>query len=225
MATKREIAERIKDLYYQNFEPNDAFLDKGDFEFHVATTYSEMLNVMYQAERRANRQMDGFSNIEIPAMWMYEEVVKIEYKEDDDKYYAQTKFPVYSFDWDNSANALQGVHSKGNKHCIYRKISLSERRFRQVIPTAGVVFFYLNNPKEIVFWNAKKDNEIIVQYVPSILEADNDCLLSDNVANVLIDQVLTRLFQAKNGNFIQKLDNQNPNIVPQQQVDQRLGAK
>lgn len=217
MATLVEAAERTMDLYYQNYAPNDAFLNLDDFKYHIATTYSAMLNSMYQAERRQNKQMEGFSNIEIPAAWLVEEVITIEDQNPEEDYYVKTKYKVFSFDWDNAANALQGVHRAGSgPHCTYRKISLNERRFRQIIPPTSVIFFYLNEPQEIVFWGAKKGAKIKIQYVPTVVEEENDCILSDNIINTIQMQVLDMLFKAKNGNFIQKLDNQNPTVAEPQ---------
>lgn len=220
MAELRIVASRIQDLYEQNYTAGDKFLDIDDFKFQVATTYSALLNAMYQSERRQNKQTDGFSNIEIPASWLVSDRLKIEYDEENDKYFSKLKYPVYSFDWDNAANALQGVHSAGGKkHCVYRKISLNERRFRQIIPPAGVTFFYLGAPQEIIYWDAKAGAEVDSQYVPAIVGLDNDCMLSDNIIPQIVDVTLERMFKAKNGNYIQKLDDQNININPGQQVN------
>lgn len=216
MAKLIEVATRVMDLYYQNYTPNDKFLDIDDFKFQVAITYSAALNSLYQVERRANKQIEGFSNIEIPAAWLIEENIKIEYQEEEDRYIAKLSYPVFSFDFDNSANALQGVHSFGNAHKIYRKISLNERRFRQIIPPSSATFFYLNAKKEIVFWDAEDGAKIKVQYVPEVVGAENDCLLSDNVISTLEIQVLDTMFKAKNGNFIQKADDQNPTVAAPQ---------
>ena len=216
MATLAETAERIMNLYYQNFAPNDSFLDIDDFKFQVAITYSSMLNKLYQAERRTNKQMEGFSNIEIPAAWLVEEELTLKYDEKFDRNFATLEHPVFSFDWDNAANGLQGVHSIG-KHCIYRKISLNERRFRQIVPPISATLFFLNNPKEIVFWGGIPGSQVQIQYVPRVVGEENDCILSDNIISDIEIIVLDTMFKAKNGNFIQKLDDQNPNIVPGQQ--------
>lgn len=219
MATLVEAAQRFMDLYYQNYAPNDKFLDIDDFKFQTAISYSSMLNKLYQTERRANKQTEGWSNIEIPAAWLIEEQIDIKYDKVYDRYYAELKHPVFSFDFDNAANGLQGVHSIGPVHCLYRKISLNERRFRQVIPVISANLFYLNSPTILVFWGPKEDKIALTQYVPRVVGEQNDCILSDNIIADLQIQVLDTMFKAKNGNFIQKLDDQNPNVVPQQQVN------
>lgn len=220
MATLIEIATRLQDLYEQNYTPNDRFLDIDDFKFQVAATYSNMINTQYQVTRQQNKQMDGFANIEIPAAWLVQEIITL--KEDParkDQCIATLKHPVFSFDWDNAANGLQGVHSAEAHHCVYRKISLNERRFKQIIPPISAILFFLNSSTEIVFWGGKDGAKAQIQYVPKVVGEEDDCLLSDNVVAPIMDAVLARMFGAKNGNFIQKLDNQNPNIAPGQQTD------
>ena len=228
MAELIKVAQRVMDLYYQNYTPNDAFLDIDDFKFHVATTYSTMLNALYQQEKKFNKQMDGFSNIEIPAAWMIIERLPIEYDAECDEFFVKLKWPVFSFDFDSTANALQGVHSVGKKHQLYRKIGLLERRFRQVIPPVGVILFFLNEPTVIKMWDPPPGQlpvagaQVEVQYVPTVVGMENNCRLSDNIIAPLTEQVLSLLFKAKNGNFIQKADDQNPN-TPVPQVDPALG--
>lgn len=220
MATLIEVATRIQDLYEQNYTPNDRFLDIDDFKFQVAITYSSMINAQYQLTRRENKQMEGFSNIEIPAAWLIEETITLQKDPlKQDQCFATLKHPVFSFDFDNAANALQGVHSAGNHHCLYRKISLNERRFKQVLPPISAILFYLNDPKKIVFWGGKEGAQALIQYVPRVVGEENDCLLSDNIISALEKEVLATMFSAKNGNFIQKLDDQNPNVAPGQQTN------
>lgn len=220
MATLIDTASHIQDLYKQNYGANDDFFDIDDFVFWVATTYSELINKQYQVVRQQNKQLDGFANIEIPASWLVEQEITL--TKDPirrNQYFAKLKYPVFSFDWDNAANGLQGVHSIGTHHCLYRKISLNERRFKQILPDISAMLFYLNSPDEIIFWGGKEGAKALIQYVPKVVGQENDCILSDNIITPLADAVLMRMFQAKNGNFIQKLDDQNQNIVPGQQTN------
>lgn len=226
--TLSELAQRLQDLYEQDYTTGNEFFTLDDWKFQISTTYSELLNVMYQAERRANKTQDGFSNIEIPASWLVEEDAKIEKDEAKNRYSTKTKYPVYSFDWDNAANALQEifhVNSPCRKTpCQYRKLSLHERKFLHILPVINDrIFYYLNSANEIIYPNANGCELIRIQYVPSVSSLDDDCLLSDNIASIITDQVLKRMFQAKNGNFVPKLDDQNPNVVPQQQINPNVG--
>lgn len=220
MATLIDTASHIQDLYKQNYGANDDFFDISDFKFWTATTYSSMINTQYQVLRQQNKQMDGFANIEVPASWMLTQPIKLEKDPTrSGRCIAKLKYPIFSFDWDNYANGLQGVHSLGKVHCIYRKIGLHERKFLQILPIIGDILFYYAGEEEIAFIGGKEGSEAAVQYIPKVVDQENNCLLSDNIISALATEVLTRMFQAKNGNFIQKLDDQNPNIVPAQQTN------
>lgn len=216
MAKLIEIATRVQDLYYQNYTPNDAYLDIEDFKFWVASTYNTLLDTAFQIERKSNKQMDGFSNIDIPAQWLYQEVLKIEFNKERNRFFAKTKYPMYFFSWDGATNSLQGVHSAGGPHCVYRKMSLNERKFRQILPPTSSILFYVENSREIVFWEAKEGAMIETQYIPAVVGSENDCFISDNLIKPLTDGTLELLFKSKSGNFIQKANDQNPNTpVPQ----------
>lgn len=225
MASLIEIAQRIEDLYFQNYAPDDRFLEIDDFKFHFATLYSTTLETQFQEMRKMGKAETGFANVEIPAGWLIEKELDIKFDENKNRFYSALSLPVFTFRWDGAASALQGIHSIGKKHIIYRKISLHERRFRQVIPViTDRVFFYVNNPMEIVYWDADPKEKVIGQYVPAIVGLDNDCLIADSIANEII-ATLDMMFIAKNGNFIQKVDNQNQNIIPEQQTDPNLPKK
>lgn len=216
--TLYKFAERLLDLYWQDYAPDDAFVTVEDFKFQIATAYSNYLNTFYQQERKSNKAETGFANIEIPPSWMIEEVISISYDKEHRRLSAQLKHPVYSFDWDNAVNTIQDIYG-GCPDCKYRKVSGNEVKFVDLMPPISVILFTLNKPKEIVFWGAKEGYAPTIKYMPAIVGEDNDCHLSDNIANIIQPIVLETMDRARKGNFIQKLDDQNPNIIPQQQVN------
>lgn len=219
MAILLEVAQRIQDLYQQDYTTNTEFMDVGDFKFQVAATYSALLNAMYQAEKKDNKAMDGFSNTELSAAWLVTEEIKIDGPDQQKRYFATTTHDIYYFDWDSFANSVQDVFGIGCGKCEYRKISLNERKFLSLMPPASVTFYAATDKRRIQFFNVNEANSISVSYIPSIMSLEDDCLMSDNILPTIIDTTLQRMFQAKNGNFIQKLDDQNPNIDPAQQVN------
>lgn len=225
MASLSEIAQRIQDLYEQNYAPDDRFLDIDDFKFHFATLYSTTLEAQFQQMRKEGKGDTGFANVELPAGWLVEQVLDIKFDEAGNKFFSTTPSPVFTFKWDGAASGVQGIWSAGKKDILYRKLSLHEKLFITTIPVIkDRIFFYLNTPTEIIYYCANPKEKVKVQYVPAIVGLDNDCLISDSIANEIIG-TLDMMFKAKNGNFIQKVDNQNPNIIPQQQVDQSLTQK
>lgn len=221
--TLKKAAQMAEALYYQDYRSRTDFFTSVHFRFMIAEQYSAMLNAAYQAERQNNKRDSGFSNIELSSAWLLIERPTIQLDEETQEFYADTKYPVFSFDWDSSANALQGVHSVGkNRHIVYRKISLMERRFRQILPTISKVLFYLKTNKRIVFWGTCEKKEIEVQYVPVVVGNDDNCVLSDNIVSDVIKMVVGIMLQAKQGSIIQEANDGNKNEVLGQQVNPAL---
>ena len=223
MATLREAAARAEDLYYQDYAPRDKFIDTDDFAYQIAINYSSMLNALYQKVRAENKRDEGFSNVENSSYWLIEEVLPIEYSEDNKKFFVKTTNNIFSFDYDGTGNAVQGVCGTDEPHNRFRKISLLERRFYHILPLTNKVYYYLNNGNEIVFkGNIKKGTKITVQYIPQVTIDNDNCLLSDNIIGDVITKTLTLMFGAKNGNIIQEANDGNKNTVLQQQTNPQL---
>lgn len=216
------IATLIMDQYYQDYAPGDKFIDIEDFKQHVAIKYSEMLNLAYKQARAENKSNEGFSNIELAAAWLIEEEIEIKSDDKLNRFYATTSHPMFSFDFDGSANALQGVHSIGGKHRVYRKIMLNERGNRQIIPKTEKVLFYANSKTEIIFWDAIPGEKVLTQYIPAVAELQDDCLLSDNMSFEIEKEVLNLMISARSGTIIQKADDQNKNVTQANQTNQSL---
>lgn len=207
MASLKTIASRIQDLYYQDFATTNRFFDIDDFMTWLALAYSATLNALYQQMRSENKAKEGFANVEISPAWLHSEVLEIKKKDNGDLAAATTQ-PVFSFDFDGRVDSLQDVFSEGCPTCRHRKLSLDERKFRSAIPPSSYVFYFLNNPKEILFWGAKENDKVSVQYVPKVDGSDENCLLSDNILPV--DLVLKRMYEARTGTIIDKVNDNNP---------------
>jgi hypothetical protein len=227
MAKLLDIATQAQDKYFQDYPSNDSFFDIEDFKDYVASTYSGMLNAMFQVQRKMVKGEDGFSNVEIPPQWTLPNTLEVKYDKELDKYYAETEWPIFAFDFDAHAYALQPLKGLSkhcnNQPCKYRRITLYEAQFQDVIPPVGIVMYYLNSAKEIVFLGAREGAKVLAHYIPQVVGADDDCLLSDNITKELIDATVKSFFEAKNGNFVDKTNDQNPNNIPQQQVNPALG--
>src|SRR4051812_48784345 len=111
MASLIEIAQRVQDLYEQNYSPDDRFLDIEDFKFHIATLYSTTLETQFQQMRKDGKIETGFANVELSAGWFIEEELEIKFDMDKNKFYTTPSFPVFSFKWDDFSSSLQEIHS------------------------------------------------------------------------------------------------------------------
>lgn len=211
------------DQYYQDYADRIKFVELSDFIFHMAVTYSAMLDKHYQDMRAQNKKEEGFANIENSAAWLVEEILPVKFDDRRERYYVTTTADIFSFDFDGTGNALQGVCGLKNAAKKFRKISLNERRFEHISPVTNKVLYYLNSKNEIVFsGQVKVGDEIPVQYIPVVVGNDENCLLSDNIIGDVITKTLTIMFGAKNGNVIDESNDGNRNAVLQQQVNPQL---
>lgn len=226
MAIKlKDVASAAEDLFYQDYAPRDKFFDTSDFALHFAVIYADMLNEEFQDIRKRNKAEEGFANIEIPASWMITERLTLSLDAENNRHTAETAYPIFTFRWDSSQYALQGIHSIGSHHCVYRKISLNERRFRQVLPEISKVLFFVNSEKQIVFWGGKDGAVVETQYIPEVDLDDDDCLIANGLASKVIDKTLQRMFGAKNGNVIDENNDSNKNAVLPQQINPTTTTK
>ena len=221
MATLTEIASKAQDLYFQDYADRKEFFDLKDFKFHCAAKYSEMLNALYQAARKDNKAESGFSSVEIPAQWLITQKIeedKLFFDAMQKRWYCETTWPIFSFDFDSFGNGLNGIRPYGSS-CNLKKISNQEIRFADIIPQTPDIYYFLENKKRIDFLK-KPTLPISVYYIPQVLGADDQCVMSDNIVSEVIQATLQLMFGAKQGMpVIKETDDDNRNSVMQQQVN------
>lgn len=217
-----QLAERAQDLYYQDYAPRDKFFDVEDFKFHAAAYYSTALNTLYQIAKKENKSQDGFTNMEASAAWLMPEVLPVQ--KDDDGFFLQPSSGIFSFDFDAFANGLNGLRATG-KSCNGRKTELiklsnNEVRFLSLSPETSIVYYWLAPGNKIRTTCDVKEAEI--WYIPTVVNSDGNCLLSDNIVSDVIKSVLTIMFGAKSGNVIQEANDGNKNLNPNTQTNPAL---
>lgn len=224
MATLVEIASRAQDLYYQDYPDRKAFFNIKTFRYHAATKYSALLNAMFQAMRKDNKIETGFSNVEINAQWLITQKVSddgLKYDEEQKRFYVQADQNVFSFDFDSWGNGLNGVRPYGSNKCNLKKISNQEIRFDDIIPVTSDIYYYLEGKNKVYFLK-KPTLPLSLYYIPEVVGANDNCVLSDNIAAEVITETLKLMFGAKTGNVIQEADDGNQNSIIQQQVNPAL---
>ena len=223
MARLQEIASRAQDLYFQDYPDRKAFFNLNAFKFHCAAKYSAMLNAMFQVWRKEGKQETGFSNVEINAQWLVSQKIdQILYDDAEMRYYVETEYPIFSFDFDAFGNGLNGIRPYGNNNCNLKKISNQEIRFYDVIPTTPDIYYYLEGKNRIYFLK-KPTLPLTSYYIPQVLGADDNCVMSDNIVVDVIMATLQLMFGAKTGNVIPQADDGNRNATLPQQVNPDLG--
>jgi hypothetical protein len=220
MATLEQVASKARDLYNQDYADRTEFFTLKDFKFHVAARYSAVLNALYQAARKENKIESGFSAVEINPQWLITETVE-ELTEDplSHHWYAETKFNIFSFDFDTFANGLNQIRSFGA--CKPKKISTQELPFYDIIPTTPDCYYYLEGKKRPTFLK-KPSLPLTLYYIPEVNANDENCVMSDSIVPDLIESTLRLMFGAKTGNVVKEANDGNTNDALQQQVNPTL---
>jgi hypothetical protein len=221
MAKLSDIASYAQDLFFQDYADRKEFFDLEDFKYHCAAKYSEMLNILYQAARKENKQETGFSSVEIPSQWLITQKIeeeKLFFDKQQGRWYCETTYPIFSFDFDSFGNGLNGIRPYGSS-CNLKKISNQEIRFYDVIPQTPDIYYFLENAIRIDF--LKKPNlPILVYYIPQVLGSNDQCVMSDNIVSAVIQATLELMFGSKQGMpVIKESDDGNRNSVMPQQIN------
>lgn len=221
MANLADIAERAKDLYYQDYAPRTAFFNIEDFKFHASAQYSMMINAMYRKQRAENKAETSFSNVDINPQWLIREAFdKIDVVEATEEYSVTTKFPVFSFDFDAFANGLNEVRPY-NRKCSLKKISTNELRFQDILPVTSDIYYHLEGSNKIIFLKNPKP-PITAYYIPQVLASEDSSVIPDSIVPDIIKTVLDLMFGAKKGNVIQESNDGNENPTLQGQTNNTL---
>ncbi len=219
----KALANRVQDLYYQDFAPDESFFETYDFKFHCAAVYSDMLDKMFQAMRKEGKVNDGFSNVEISPNWLVKEELELKQDPVTKLYQATTSSKIFGFGFDEFAYALDQVRLIGDcksKKCRLQKLSRNEVPYLDLTTATSLCYYWQESGDSIVF--TEGIGKVLVPYVP-IVDADNDnCVLSDNIAAEVIKAVYTLMVAARNGTVIDESNDSNKNTTQQNQQNPQL---
>lgn len=220
MVSLRFVGAQVADAYFQDYPDRVEFFDYEDFYFNVSLEYYMLLDMAFQAMRKAGKQEDGFSNVEIPASWMIQEKIEVKYDEDQFVYYAETNYPMFSYSWDNFGYALGLVKAPKSKCKILTKISSDEWNFRDILPTTSLCFYKVAGVNRIEF--ADKFEEVYANYMPRVGGEDDNEVMVESFCVQASKNVLEKMFTWKNGNVIPSSNDGAKNVVLANQIDTKL---
>ena len=226
MATLLSVATEVMDKFYQNYAPIDAFFDIPDFKQTVSNYYNTTFNALFQQSKKELRALEGFSNSEMSAAWLYSESLPVQLDPNTDEMYVLTTYPIFAFDFDGYSNALNGLRGSSSvstcdptpKRMEFVKLSLNEVKFEDGAPSTNICYYFVQTNKRVCFLN-RNPMQVTLYYVPAVNAKDDSCWLSDNILAQVVEGSLELFLKAKNGNFVKVLADQNPNIVTQQQAN------
>lgn len=219
----KTLANRVQDLYYQDYAPDESFFETYDFKFHCAAVYSDILDKMFQLMRKEGKVENGFSNVEISANWLVKEEIELQQDPVTKLWYATTSSKIFGFGFDEFSYALDQVKRIGDcksKKCRLQKLSRNEVPYLDLSAATSLCYFWQDGGDRITF----TDNvgKVLVPYVP-IVDADNDNnVLSDIIASDVIKAVYTLMVAARNGTVIDESNDSNKNTTAQNQQNPQL---
>lgn len=219
----KTLANRVQDLYYQDYAPDESFFETYDFKFHCAAVYSDMLDKMFQQMRKEGKAINGFSDVEISANWLVKEEITLQQDQITKLYYATTSSKIFGFGFDEFSYALDQVIRIGDcksKRCRLQKLSRNEVPYLDLAAATSLCYFWQAEGDKIAF----TDNigSVLVPYVP-IVSADNDNnVLSDNIAAEVIKAVYALMINARNGTVVDESNDSNKNTTPANQQNPQL---
>jgi hypothetical protein len=214
MATLRQVGDMASALYYQNYKTDESFFDLAHFKFLLATKYNELLLAEFNANKKLNKILTGFSWYEISPSWLVEETVTPVWDCEKNQYVATLSQNVFEFDYDAMSSGVQYVRMLcadcGNVVRITQRdlISLC------YMPVNAQIMYYVKGDNKLVFVNGNCDlskQKFEVFYVPAVDCLNDDSAIHDDKVNPMIIEVLNLMFGAKNGNFVDMTNDSNPN--------------
>lgn len=211
-----DLSQLALDMYYQDYAPDDAYLDMDHFKMVAASTYANLLAVELRNMKMINKQETGFSYVEITPNLLVYETTKV--NKEGTQYLAKLTQDVFSFDYDRLSLGVQMIDMVGEE---VLRISMSERNALKRTAFTNKIFAWVRNANEIAFISQKDINgkSVTIGFVPKVDFANDESEIAADLAIPLITQVLNLMFGAKNGNVIDKRNDSNPNIFPTGEVN------
>lgn len=211
-----DVAEKAMDLYYQDYKAESDFIDETHFAFMVVAAYNKLISDEFTQSKLINKQMSGFSMVELSEDWTKTERLKVE--EDDGERIVKLPGNVITFPFDALGSGVQGLKLIGGSCKEVVRISHDDTWQIELIETTQT-FFYVRRDRG-VFINLKCfPTDVKVTWVPEISADDMESFIPEAKVLPIITTVLEMMFAAKNGKVVDKTANDNQNAVMQSEID------
>lgn len=219
-----ELAQRIMDIYYQDYTSDEDFLDIEDFKSQVSTAYAKLLTDDYQAQKLINKQLEGISVVSLSPDLLVSKVIKLQ--KEGDLYVAPLPHPFFVFPFDAMATSIQSVTPVGQRCNEFIKASIDDR-WKICMITQGTKSYYTCELNKIVFERlaCKNLQEVNVTYAPAFDSSNNYFFIPDTRAFTIQTMVLQVMFAARDGNVIDMSNDSNQNKAQQTEIDSELLKK
>lgn len=214
MATLRQVGDMASALYYQNYKTDESFFDLAHFKFLLSAKFVELLLAEFEANKKLNKILTGFSWYEISPSWLVEEVVTPKWDSERNQYVATLSQNVFSFEYDAMSSGVQFVRMLCAECGNVVRITQRDLISLCYLPINSQIMYYVKGENQLVFVNSGCDlskQKFEVSYVPAIDCQNDDSIIHEDKVNPMIVEVLNLMFGAKNGNFVDMTNDSNPN--------------
>lgn len=182
-----------------------------------AMVYAKLLQDEFAQGKLLSRQATGFSTVEISADWLQQIEVLIDKKKCDAcNYEICLPEQIFSFSYDAMSSALVSITPVSCECPEFVKIGVRDGWQLKGMPNTGKTFFNVIGRNKIKFEKSSYDLEgakVLITFVPAIDHTDAKALIPQTKELPILNTVLQIMLAAKNGNVIDKSNDQNPNAT------------
>lgn len=223
MPTLREIAAMAEDLYKKDYAKADDYFDSQQFMFMACSVYSGILLQEYRDSKMINKQMDGFSTVDLSQdLLVHVESIVLKEK-DSNQLYVCLENRAITFPNDPMFSGVQRVVLAGNSTCgELRKTSPDDTHLNCLLPETNAIFYYVENGR-INFLNngpCKLEGATVkVYYLPEPDHENENMIIPQVRSAEVITTTLQIMFGATEGTISDKTNDQNPNTSQQTELN------
>lgn len=222
------LSSLVMDALNQQYSKDSDFFKIDDFSSYCAVFYFQVLQEEFNKRRREYMQSPNLENEEVTLSDAWYKIKSFTVQKEGEEY--SITMPTYLLLSNDTFNVgIRQLFVNGNKSdCCnnFAKIKMSQCNSLQFLPKSDRTVYYYPFSDKIVFKNAKCKLEGVsldVMYIPSLSEeADelNETIIPSGVCAEIVTRTYNFLIQAKNGNVVDKTNNQNPNKGIQTEIQE-----
>lgn len=209
------------DLYYQQFKSDEDFFEVEHFEYLNGVVYAKLLQEEYERSYQKSLAETGRGYATISPQWYIEETVKVTTSDMGDAEIVMKDCP-FTFRFDRSNTAIQGIYPIKGKCKDFISINIDERFKFDGLPKSTVVYWYPVSNKIILHNLSCGLKEAKIIYIPGLKAGSDKCGISDGMEYDVINGTLDLMKRAKQGEVVDMTNNNNPNKALETEISAKF---
>lgn len=217
------LAQLVMDLYYQTYAKDGDFFTLDDFINYSSIVFYELLQEDFDNSIIKAIKITGLPTPMLSDEWYVLKNFKVE--KENDQYFISIK-NIFSFKNDVTYSGIKDIYPKDNiGDCCsqFAKIKASECNTLKFLPKSDntIYYFPLGDKVYLKKVNGRID-EVTIAYIPTLDESveSGDIIVPNSLQSELVKRTYNLMLSGKNATpIIDKTNNQNPNKLPQTEID------